>query len=122
VNGFTRKLWSEADRLALMAEFECWDGTRVSFRESRGVSVKSFRCWRRRYGPAARVTTGKPGGFVKVAAVPGWDAGLSLGSGGTARPRRPRSPVSEPRADGPEAGQGRRNRDNCARGSCDWHG
>ena len=41
VDGFTRKLWSEADRLALVAEFEHWGGTQVSFCEAKGVSTKS---------------------------------------------------------------------------------
>ena len=36
VDGFTRKFWSEADRLALMAEFGRWDGTQVSFRGAGG--------------------------------------------------------------------------------------
>ncbi len=49
VDGFTRKFWSEADRLALMAEFERWDGTQVSFCEARGLSTKTFRSWRQRY-------------------------------------------------------------------------
>ena len=86
VDGFTRKFWSEADRLALMAEFERWDGTQVSFRGARGLSTRTFRSWRQRYGPAAaataggpaaRAAAGRPGGFVEVAAGagPGWDAG-----------------------------------------------
>ena len=43
VDGFTRKLWSEADRLALVAEFEHWGDTQVSFCEAKGVSTKTFR-------------------------------------------------------------------------------
>ncbi len=52
VDGFARKLWSEADRLALMAEFEHWDGTQADFCEAKGVSTKTFRSWRQWYGPA----------------------------------------------------------------------
>ena len=36
VAGFTRKLWSEADRLALVAEFERWGGTQVQLLRSQG--------------------------------------------------------------------------------------
>lgn len=88
VDGFARRLWSEAVRLVLMAEFECRDGTQVSFSEAKGVSTETFRSWRRRHcpaaaaaagKPAARVTAGEPGGFVGVAAVPGGDVELSLG-------------------------------------------
>lgn len=91
VDGFTRKFWSEADRLALMAEFERWDGTQVSFRGARGLSTRTFRSWRQRYGPAAAATAGGPGGFAGIAAGagPGRDAGLSLGDGVTLRLRRP---------------------------------
>ena len=47
-----RRVRSEAEWLALMAEFESWDGSQVGFCESRGVSVKSFQGWRRRRGLA----------------------------------------------------------------------
>ncbi|MDE0209246.1 MAG: hypothetical protein OXJ64_05125, partial [Boseongicola sp.] len=60
VDGFTRKLRSEADRLALVAEFERWGGTQVGFCEAKGVSTKTLRSWRRRYGSAAAATAGRP--------------------------------------------------------------
>ena len=99
VDGFNPKLWSEADRLALVAEFERWDGTQVSFCDAKGVSTKTFRSWRQRYAPAAaapagrsaaRATAGKPASFVEIAAAagPGWDVELSLGDGVTLRLRR----------------------------------
>ncbi len=90
VGGFARKLWSEADRLALMAEFGHWDGTQADFREARGVPAGTFRSWRQRYGPAAAATAGRPGGFAGIAAGagPGWDAGLSPRDGVTLRVRR----------------------------------
>ena len=99
VDGFTRKLWSEADRLALVAEFERWGGTQVDFCEAKGVSTKTFRSWRQRYAPAAaatagrpaaRATAGKSASFVEIAAAagPGWDVELSLGDGVTLRLRR----------------------------------
>ena len=90
VDGFNPKLWSEADRLALVAEFERWDGTQVSFCDAKGVSTKTFRSWRQRYAPAAAATAGKPASFVEIAAAagPGWDVELSLGDGVTLRLRR----------------------------------
>ena len=108
VDGFTRKLWSEADRLALVAEFERWGGTQVDFCEAKGMSTKTFRSWRQRYAPAAaatagkpaaratagrpaaKATAGKPASFVEIAAEagPGWDVELSLGDGVTLRVRR----------------------------------
>ena len=85
-----RRVRSEAEWLALMADFESWDGSQVSFCESRGVSVKSFQSWRRKHGLAGRASAGKPGGFVEIAAAagPGWDVELSLGDGVTLRLRR----------------------------------
>ena len=94
--GSVRRVRSEAEWEALLAEFERWDGTQVSFCESRGVSVKSFQGWRRKRGLTAAATAGrraasKPGGFVEIAtgAGPGWDVELSLGDGVTLRLRRP---------------------------------
>ena len=88
--GSVRRVRSEAEWLALMADFERWDGSQVSFCESRGVSVKSFQGWRRKRGLAGRASAGKPGGFVEIAAAagPGWDVELSLGDGVTLRLRR----------------------------------
>lgn len=94
-----RTVRSEAERQALMAEFEHWDGTQVSFCEAKGVSTKTFRSWRQRYAPAAAATAGrpaaratasKPARFVEIAAEagPGWDVELSLGDGVTLRVRR----------------------------------
>ena len=76
VDGFTRKLRSEADRLALVAEFERWGGTQVSFCEAKGVSTKTLRSWRRRYGSAAAATAGRP--------PPGRARGLSGSAAGRA--------------------------------------
>ena len=86
-----RRVRSEAEWQALMAEFERWDGTQVSFCESRGVSVKSFQCWRRKRGLTGGAAKGRSGGFVEIAAGagPGWDVELSLGDGVTLRLRRP---------------------------------
>ena len=81
-----REFRGEAEWRDLTAEFERWNGTQVSFRRARGVSVKTFRGWRRRLG----LTAGKPGGFVEIAAAsgPGWDVELSLGGGVMLRLRR----------------------------------
>jgi len=46
VDGITRKPWSEADRLAPIAEFERRGGTQAGFREAKGVSTTAFRNWR----------------------------------------------------------------------------
>ena len=99
VDGFTRKLWSEADRLAPVAEFERWGGTQAGFCEAKGMPARTFRSRRQRYAPAAaatagrpaaKATAGKPASFAGTAAEagPGWDAGLSLGGGVTLRLRR----------------------------------
>ncbi len=84
-----RKNRSEAEWQALMEDFERWDGSQVSFCESRGVSVKSFQSWRRKRGLAGRATAGRRG-FVEIAAGTerGWDVELSLGDGVTLRLRR----------------------------------
>ena len=90
---------TEAERQALMAEYECWDGTQISFCEAKGVAPRTLMGWFRKYDPAAaassgqpaaRATAGKPGGFVEIAAEagPGWDVELSLGDGVTLRLRR----------------------------------
>lgn len=89
--GARRRVRSEAEWQALLAEFERWDGTQVGFCEARGVSVKSFQCWRRKRGLTGGAAKGRPGGFVEIAtaAGPGWDVELSLGDGVTLRLRRP---------------------------------
>ena len=90
----TRTFRGESEWRALMADFERWDGSQVSFCDARGVSRKTFQGWRRRFG----LTAGKPrgkrrgksGGFVEIAAAsgPGWDVELSLGDGVVLRLRR----------------------------------
>lgn len=86
----TRTFRGEAEWRALMADFERWDGSAVSFCEARGVPRKTFQGWRRRLGLTAGKPRGKPGGFVEVAAAagPGWDVELSLGDGVVLRLRR----------------------------------
>lgn len=81
---------SETEWRAVMAEFEHWDGTQVSFCEARGVSTKTFRSWRRRLGLTAGAAAGGRGGFVELAVAPGpdWDVELSLGDGVVLRLRR----------------------------------
>ena len=87
---------SEAERQALMAEFERWDGTQVSFCDAKGVAPRTLMDWfnkrgltsgAARSGSAAAATAG----FVEIAAEagPGWDVELSLGDGVTLRLRRP---------------------------------
>ena len=90
VDGFGRRVRSEAEWQALMADFEGWDGSQVSFCEARGVPVKTFQCWRRKRGLTAGAASGKLGGFVEIAAAtgPGWDVELSLGDGVVLRLRR----------------------------------
>ena len=76
----------EAEWRAVMADFESWDGTQVSFCKARGISRKSFQAWRRRLGLTAGSAAG---GFVELAAAgPGWDVELSLGGGVVLRLRR----------------------------------
>ena len=88
--GSVRRVRSEVEWQALMADFERWDGTQASFCEARGVSRKSFQSWRRRNGFTAGAAAGKSGGFVEIAAAPGpgWDVELSLGDGVVLRLRR----------------------------------
>ena len=90
VAGSAGEFRSEAEWRALMADFERWEGSQVSFCEARGVSRKTFQVWRRRFGLTARGRRGKPGGFVEIAAGsgPGWDVELSLGDGVVLRLRR----------------------------------
>ena len=90
VDGAGREYRGEAEWRALMADFERWDGSAVSFCEARGVSRKTFQGWRRRLGLTAGKPRGKPGGFVEIAAPagPGWDVELSLGDGVVLRLRR----------------------------------
>ena len=86
----TRTLRGEAEWRALMADFERWDGSQVSFCAARGVSRKTFQGWRRRLGLTAGKRRGTPGGFVEIAASagPDWDVELSLGGGVVLRLRR----------------------------------
>lgn len=94
VDGAGREFRDEAEWRALMADFERWDGSQVSFCEGRGVSLKTFQGWRRRLGLTAGKSRGKsrgkPGGFVEIAAAsgPAWDVELSLGDGVVLRLRR----------------------------------
>jgi len=90
---------SEAERQALMAEYQRWDGTQVSFCEAKGVAPRTLLGWFSKRGPAAAATSSKPAAtatavksasFVEIAAAagPGWDVELSLGEGVTLRLRR----------------------------------
>ncbi len=99
---------TEAERHALMAEYERWDGTQVDFCEANGVAARTLMGWFRKRDPSAAAisskpaakanaskpataaTAGRPGGFVEIAAAtgPGWDVELSLGDGVTLRLRR----------------------------------
>ena len=94
VDGAGREYRGEAEWRALMADFERWEGSQVSFCEARGVSRKTFQGWRRRLGLTAGKPRGErrgqPGGFVEIAASagPGWDVELSLGEGVVLRLRR----------------------------------
>ena len=62
-----------------MAAFGRWDGSQASFRQTRGVPVKTSRSWRRRRG-------------LIGGAVTGGDVELSPGGGVTLRSRRCGSP------------------------------
>ena len=77
----------EAEWRALMADYEHWDGTQVTFCRARGISRKTFQAWRRRLGLTHRP---KSGGFVEIAPAPapGWDIELELGGGVVLRLRR----------------------------------
>ena len=87
--GQARRVRSEAEWEELMAAFGRWDGPQASFRQSRGVPVKTFQSWRRRRGLTGGAAAGGTGGFVEVvAAEPGWDVELSPGGGVTLRLRR----------------------------------
>ena len=88
VGGSTRDFLGEAEWRALMADYERWDGTQASFCKARGVSLKTFQGWRRKFGLTARAAAGKPGGFVEIAAASDWDVELSLGGGVVLRLRR----------------------------------
>ena len=94
VDGAGREFRDEAEWRALMADFERWDGSQVSFCDARGVSRKTFQGWRRRLGLTAGKPRGKrrarPDGFVEIAAAsgPGWEIELSLGDGMVLRLRR----------------------------------
>ena len=90
VDDSTREFRNEADWRALMADFDRWEGSQVSFCKARGVPLKTFQVWRRKFGLTAAAARGKPGGFVEIAAAsgPGWDVELSLGDGVVLRLRR----------------------------------
>ena len=81
---------SEAERQALMAEYERWDGTQIGFCEARGVAPRTLMDWFRKRRPAAAAPTVEPASFVEVAAGSGrgWDVELSLGDGVVLRVRR----------------------------------
>ena len=90
--GSARRVRSEAEWQALMADFERRDGSQAGFRQARGVSVKTFQCRRRRRGLTAGAPAARTGGFVEIEAEetgPGRDVELSLGGGVTLRLRRP---------------------------------
>lgn len=91
VDGSASMPGDEGEWRALMADFERWDGSQVSFCKARGVPRKTFQNWRRRFGLTAARPRGKRGGFVELAAAsgPGWDVELSLGDGVVLRLRRP---------------------------------
>ena len=76
VGGSTRDFLGEAEWRVLMADYERWDGTQASFCKARGVSLKTFQGWRRKFGLTAR------------AAASDWDVELSLGGGVVLRLRR----------------------------------
>ena len=91
VDGCARKFRGEAKWRALMADFEGWEGSQISFCKSRGVSLKTFQGWRRRLGLTTGAVSGEAGGFVEVAAAGSgavWDVELSLGDGVVLRVRR----------------------------------
>ena len=90
VDDSTREFRNEADWRALMADFDRWEGSQVSFCKARGVPLKTFQGWRRKFGLTSTAAAGKPGGFVEIAAAsrPGWDVELSLGDGVVLRLRR----------------------------------
>ena len=84
-----RRVRSEAEWEELMAAFGRWDGSQASFRQSRGVPVRTSRSWRRRRGLTGGAATGGTGGSGGVVeAERGWDGGLSPGGGVTLRLRR----------------------------------
>ena len=90
VDDSTREFRNEAEWRALMADFDRWEGSQVSFCKARGVPLKTFQGWRRKFGLTSTTAAGKPGGFVEIAAAsgPGWDVELSLGDGVVLRLRR----------------------------------
>ncbi len=79
---------SEDEWRAILADYEASGMTQSGFCESRALSRKTFRNWRRRLGhPVA----GKAGSFVEVAPPadnPGWDVELEPGGGMILRLRR----------------------------------
>ena len=93
---------TEAERQALMAEYELWDGTQISFCEAKGVAPRTLMGWfskrgitsgaaKSRSAAATMSAASKPDSFIEIAAEagPGWDVELSLGDGVTLRLRRP---------------------------------
>ena len=80
----------EAEWRALMADYERWDGTQVTFCRARGISRKTFQAWRRRLGLTRPPASAGSGGFVEIAraSAPGWDIELELGGGVVLRLRR----------------------------------
>jgi len=60
---------SEAERQALMAEYERWDGTRIGFCEAKGVHPGTLMGWLKKRDPAAPSV--KPAGLVEIAAGSG---------------------------------------------------
>lgn len=56
-----RKRFSEKQKTALLAKFECWDGSVVDFCRKQGVSYQTLRNWRLK-----RQTGGKAAEFVEV--------------------------------------------------------
>ncbi len=106
--GQARRVRSGAGWEELMAASGRRDGPQASFRQGRGVPVRTSRSWRRRRGLTGGAASGGSGGAV--AAEPGWDGGLSPGGGVTLRLRRSRC-----RADGRRAASGwRAGRRTCA--------
>ncbi len=87
--GQARRVRSEVGWEELMAASGRRDGPQASFRQGRGVPVKTSRSWRRRRGLTGGAASGGTGGSGgAVAAEPGRDGGLSPGGGVTLRLRR----------------------------------
>ena len=62
---------TEAERQVLMAEYERWDGTQISFCEAYGVAPRTLKGWFRKHNPAAAAISGKPASFVEFTAAAG---------------------------------------------------